>query len=151
MAVRGTLDDQLAALGICVESLHARGLRRYEVAGELQVAEVGLEARGLGMFLRVRGHRDFEVPDGLETGHEVRGIREAVGPGQYGLTVARVAAITYGKQPDEPSLVISGIGRAEAMAYRDARGQAMTDQDWSEVERRLRRAYQSLKALVGAD
>jgi hypothetical protein len=74
--------------------------------------------------------------------------REAVGPDQYGLTVARVAAITYGKQPDEPSLVISGIGRAEAMAYRDARGQAMTDQDWSEIECRLRRAYQSLKAAV---
>ena len=74
--------------------------------------------------------------------------REAVGPEQYGLTVARVAAITYGKQPNEASLVISGIGRAEAMAYRDARGQAMTDHDWSEIECRLRRAYQSLKAAV---
>ena len=76
--------------------------------------------------------------------------REAVGPGQYGVTVARVAAIIYGKQPDDPSLLISGIGRAEAMAYRDARGQAMTDQDWSEIECRLRRAYQSLKAVVWA-
>ena len=75
--------------------------------------------------------------------------REAVGPEQYGRTVARVAAITYGKQPDEASLVISGIGRAEAMAYRDVRGQAMSDQDWSEIECRLRRAYQSLKAAVG--
>jgi hypothetical protein len=77
--------------------------------------------------------------------------REAADPAQYGLTVARVAAITYGKQPGKPSLVISGIGRAEAMAYRDARSQAMTDHDWSEIERRLRRAYQSLKAAVGAD
>jgi hypothetical protein len=75
--------------------------------------------------------------------------REAVGPEQYGRTVARVAAITYGKQPDEASLVISGIGRAEAMAYRDVRGQAMSDQDWSEIECRLRRAYQSLRAAVG--
>ena len=74
--------------------------------------------------------------------------REAVGPELYGVTVARVAAITYGKQPDEPSLLISGIGRAEAMAYRDARGQAMTDRDWSEIECRLRRAYESLKAAV---
>ena len=74
--------------------------------------------------------------------------REAVGPDQYGLTVARVAAITYGKRADEPSLVISGIGRAEAMAYRDARGQAVTDQDWTEIECRLRRAYQSLKGAV---
>ena len=37
-----------------------------------------------------------------------------------------------------------------AMAYRDARGQAMTDLDWSEIECRLRRAYRSLKAAVGA-
>jgi hypothetical protein len=74
--------------------------------------------------------------------------REAVAPGQYGVTVARVAAITYGKRADEPSMLISGIGRAEAMAYRDARGQAMTDPDWSEIECRLRRAYRSLKAAV---
>jgi hypothetical protein len=71
--------------------------------------------------------------------------REAVGPEQYGITVARVAAITYGKPADDPSLSMSG---AEAMAYRDARGQVMTDPDWSEIERRLRRAYRSLKAAV---
>jgi hypothetical protein len=74
--------------------------------------------------------------------------REAVAPEHYGMTVARVAAITYGKRPDDPSLLTSGIGRAEAMAYRDARGQAMTDPDWSEIESRLRRAYRSLKAAV---
>lgn len=76
--------------------------------------------------------------------------REAVGPGQYGVTIARVAAIIYGKRIDDPSLLVSGIGRAEAMAYRDERGQAMTDPDWSEVECRLRRAYRSLKAAVAA-
>ena len=74
--------------------------------------------------------------------------REAVAPRQYGVTVARVAAIIYGKPADDPSLLISGIGRAEAMAYRDARGLSMTDPDWSEIECRLRRAYQSLKAAV---
>jgi hypothetical protein len=74
--------------------------------------------------------------------------REAVGPEQYGVTVAHVAAITYGKPADDPSLLISGIGRAEAMAYRDARGQAMTDPDWSVIECRLRRAYRSLKVAV---
>jgi hypothetical protein len=76
--------------------------------------------------------------------------REAVSPEQYGVTVAGVAAITYGKRPDEPSLLISGFGRADAMAYRDARAQAMTDQDWTEIECRLRRAYRSLKAAVTA-
>jgi hypothetical protein len=35
---------------------------------------------------------------------------------------------------------MSGVGRAEVMAYRDARGQELTDPDWSEIERRLRRA-----------
>ena len=63
---------------------------------------------------------------------------------------AVLAAVTYSKPADDPSLLISGIGRAEAMAYRDARGQAMTDLDWSEIECRLRRAYRSLKAAVGA-
>ena len=77
-----------------------------------------------------------------------RARREAVRPGKYGVTVARVAAITYGKPVDDPSLLLSGIGRAEAMAYRDARGQAMTDPDWSEIECRLRRAYRSLQAAV---
>jgi len=77
--------------------------------------------------------------------------REALDPGQYGVTIARVAAITYGKPADHPSLLISGIGRAEAMAYRDARGQAMTDADWSEIECRLRRAYRSLQAAVAAN
>lgn len=95
------------------------------------------------------------TPGGFDAGAAARleldwwqARREAVAPGQYGMTVARVAAITYGKPVDDPSLLISGIGRAEAMAYRDARGQAMTDADWSEIECRLRRAYQSLKAAV---
>ena len=74
--------------------------------------------------------------------------REAVDPEQYGVIVARVAAVTYGKPVDDPSLLMSGIGRADAMAYRDALGQAMTDPDWSEIECRLRRAYSSLKAAV---
>jgi hypothetical protein len=77
--------------------------------------------------------------------------REAVWPAQYGMTVARVAAITYGKRPDDSSLVMSGVGRAEAMAYRDARGQAMSDPDWSKIECRLQLAYRSLKAAVATD
>jgi len=74
--------------------------------------------------------------------------REAVGPDQYGVTVARVSAIVYGKPAEDPSLLTAGIGRADAMAYRDEIGEAMTDPDWSEVECRLRRAYWSLKAAV---
>jgi hypothetical protein len=32
--------------------------------------------------------------------------------------MARVAAVTYGKLADDPSLLISGIGRADAMTNR---------------------------------
>jgi hypothetical protein len=74
--------------------------------------------------------------------------REAFSPRSYGLTVAEVAAITYGKRPDNPALRQSGIERAEAMAYRDTRGKIMTEADWSEIERQLLGAYRLLKAGV---
>lgn len=75
--------------------------------------------------------------------------REAVGPRDYGLTVARVAALTYGKSPDDVGVKQFGIARAEAMAFRDARGEAIADADWTAIEAQLRRAYTSLKASVG--
>jgi hypothetical protein len=74
--------------------------------------------------------------------------RENVGPHDYGRTVAEVAALTYGKSRDDPTMLESGIVRAEAMAYRDARGGAMPEADWSEIEMRLLRAYRLLKASV---
>jgi hypothetical protein len=52
------------------------------------------------------------------------------------------------ERPIDPVLRESGIARAEAMAYRDARGRAMTLEDWSAIEARLLRAYQLLKAAV---
>jgi hypothetical protein len=74
--------------------------------------------------------------------------REAVGPRDYGRIIAAVAALTYGKSPDEPDMAASGVARAEAMAYRDARREAMTDGDWAEIEAQLLRAYQLLKTGV---
>jgi hypothetical protein len=74
--------------------------------------------------------------------------REAVAPRDYGVTVAQVAALTYGKSADDPMLRDSGIARAEAMADRDARGQAIAEADWSGIEAQLRRAYQLLKAGI---
>ena len=76
--------------------------------------------------------------------------REAFSPRSYGLTVAEVAAMTYGKRPDDPMLRQSGIERAEAMGYRDARGRTMTDENWSEIERQLLDAYRLLKTGVVA-
>jgi hypothetical protein len=75
--------------------------------------------------------------------------REAVGPRDYGVTIAAVAALTYGKAADNPNIVQFGMGRAEAMAYRDARGERISDDDWSEIEAQLRSAYQPLKAGIG--
>jgi hypothetical protein len=75
--------------------------------------------------------------------------REKVGPQRYGLTVAEVAALTYGKNKDDPVLRESGVARAEAMAHRDARGSAMTAEDWSSIEMQLLQAYRLLKAAVG--
>jgi len=99
------------------------------------------------------------VPGGFDAAEAARleldwwqARREAAGPEQYGVTVAGVSAIVYGRPADDPSLLTAGIGRAEAMAYRDGLGEAMTDADWTEIECRLRRAYWSLKAaVVGGD
>jgi hypothetical protein len=75
--------------------------------------------------------------------------REAVGPRDYGVTIAQVAALTYGKRQGDPALLAFGIGRAEAMSYRDARGQAITEEDWLKIEAQLRDAYQQLKMGIG--
>ena len=75
--------------------------------------------------------------------------RESVGPQDYGVTIGQVAALTYGKPQDKPALRAFGIERAEAMAYRDAHGQAIMEADWSTIETRLRDAYRQLKAAIG--
>jgi hypothetical protein len=74
--------------------------------------------------------------------------REAQPPRVYGVSVAEVAAPTYGKAADDPALLAFGMGRAEAMAYRDARGQTITAQDWTNIETRLRAAYEQLRAAI---
>jgi hypothetical protein len=74
--------------------------------------------------------------------------RETVAPRDFGRTVAAVAALTYGKPVDQPDLIAFGIMRAEAMAYRDAHGEAITDADWMEIEQQLRGAYQRLRAGI---
>ncbi|WP_426609053.1 hypothetical protein [Bradyrhizobium sp. McL0616] len=72
--------------------------------------------------------------------------REAAAPRDYGLTIARVAALTHGKSPDEAGIKQFGIVRAEAMAFRDARAEAITEADWIRIESQLAEAYRSLKA-----
>jgi hypothetical protein len=95
------------------------------------------------------------VPGGFDVAEAARleldwwqARREAVGSGQYGVMVRPCRRGHLWQAGGRPSLLISGIGRADAMAHRDALGQAMPDPDGSEIECRLRRADWSLKATV---
>jgi hypothetical protein len=103
-------------------------------------------------------YRDFAraAPVAFDVGEAARleldwwqARREAVGPQDYGLTIGRVAALTYGKSADEAGVRHFGIARAEAMAFRDARGEAITQADWVRIEGQLCDAYRSLKASLG--
>ena len=72
--------------------------------------------------------------------------REAVTPEQYGPIIARVATLVYGV--DGQDLRQSGVVRAQAMAYRDARNANMTETDWSAIADRLELAYGLLKKAL---
>ena len=117
----------------------AEAAKAFQPTRSRQVASAALPAL-VSYYRRLEsaapGGFDVEAAAGLELDWWQARLEKA-GPQDYGVTIARVAAITYGKRPDDPALSVSGIRRAEAMAHRDARGQAMTDPDWSEIERRL--------------
>ena len=72
--------------------------------------------------------------------------REAVSPEQYGLIIARVATLVYGV--DGEDMRRSGVVRAQAMAYRDARDANMTEADWSVIADRLELGYRLLKKAL---
>ena len=69
--------------------------------------------------------------------------REKAAPQAYGRTIAETAAMIYGVE--NPLVAQSGLLRAEAMAFRDARDSKMTDGDWSSVSGQLSAAYGKLK------
>jgi hypothetical protein len=73
--------------------------------------------------------------------------REQVRPETYGLTIARVTSLVYGVVDDEDVRAF-GVTRAQAMEFRDARGQRITDADWTAIEQQLLSAYQRLKRAV---
>lgn len=72
--------------------------------------------------------------------------REQAKPDAYGLTIARVASLLYGVDDDDVRAF--GVLRAQAMEFRDARGDNITEADWTEIEQQLRAAYQHLKRAV---
>lgn len=69
--------------------------------------------------------------------------REKVPPADYGRTIAETTAMVYGA--DNAAIAESGVLRAEAMAYRDARSGKMTDNDWRNITGQLTTAYGKLK------
>jgi len=73
--------------------------------------------------------------------------REQVRPETYGLTIARVTSLVYGIDDDEDVRAF-GIMRAQAMEFRDARGQRITEAEWTAIEQQLLSAYQHLKRAV---
>jgi hypothetical protein len=73
--------------------------------------------------------------------------RENVPPADYGKTIAETTALIYGAE--NPAVSASGVLRAEAMAYRDARSGKMTDSDWRAISGQLTTAYGKLKEGIG--
>jgi hypothetical protein len=69
-----------------------------------------------------------------------------VPPEVYGKTIAATLAMLYGRTDE--LMLQSGIERAQAMAFRDRHHNDMTDADWSEIERRLFKAYSKLRRSV---
>lgn len=69
--------------------------------------------------------------------------REKVAPGDFGKTIAATASLLYGAE--NQAVTESGLLRAEAMAYRDARSGRMTDSDWRAISGQLAAAYGKLK------
>ena len=92
--------------------------------------------------------REFDVQEAARL--ELQWWRERrlnLSAADYGKTIARLTALTYGVPED--SVLPTAVMRAEAMAYRDARrGGKMTGSDWDEVTRQLTLAYVSLKTSV---
>ena len=72
--------------------------------------------------------------------------RQKVPTQDYARTIAKLGSIIYGI-PENDTLPASLI-RAEAMAYRDARWDRMTETDWNELTRQLRAAYADLHAKL---
>jgi hypothetical protein len=72
--------------------------------------------------------------------------REDITPKTYGAMIALVSTLLYGH--DSEKLREAGILRAEAMAFRDARGEAITDTEWSTIESILTKSYKILKREV---
>lgn len=72
--------------------------------------------------------------------------RENAGPEEYARPMAACAAVLYGVFNDD--IRQSAEIRARMMAWRDARGGAMTGDDWRHIEEELRRATRHLRAGV---
>jgi hypothetical protein len=126
----------------------ARAARSFQPSTSRAEAEAALPA--LVSYFRVLSDAmpaPIEIEDAART--ELawwQARREAVTPEQYGLIIARVATLVYGV--DGEDLRRSGVVRAQAMAYRDAREANMSEADWSFIADQLELAYRLLKKAL---
>jgi hypothetical protein len=72
--------------------------------------------------------------------------REAIGPEEYGLVIARVMSLIYGV--DDAKIRQAGVLRAKAMAYHDAKRGSVSEADWSEINDQLKASYGLLKQAL---
>jgi len=128
-------------------SLHAARAARYFRANADDPRCVPALVKYYTIIQRSLG-REFDVQEAARL--ELQWWRERrlnLSAADYGKTIARLTALTYGVPED--SVLPTAVMRAEAMAYRDARrGGKMTGSDWDEVTRQLTLAYVSLKTSV---
>jgi len=127
----------------------ARSARLFQPSTSRAGAEVALPSLVTYFSILSAGTRAaFDIDDAART--ELawwQARREAVPPEDYGAIIARVAALVYGIEGDD--VLQAGRARAQAMAYRDRRGNDISEADWVAIEEQLRTAYGLLKrALV---
>jgi hypothetical protein len=123
----------------------ARAAKAFQPSTSRAEAEAALPfLNSYFSILSEAAKRPIEVADAART--ELawwQARREAVPPEQYGAIIARVATLVYGI--DSEDVRRFGALRAQAMGYRDAQDQTITEADWVLITKRLELAYGLLK------
>jgi hypothetical protein len=126
----------------------ARAARRFQSSKSREGAQRAL--RPLSSYFRTlstASPNSFSPEDAAHTELEWwQARREAVAPEEYGLTIARVAGMLYGK--DNVLLKKAGIARAQAMTFRDRLKAKVTEEDWEIINRDLATSYSLLKRAI---
>lgn len=123
----------------------AHAARLFQPTGSRAEAGIALPPLEVYFTLLRKGARtNFDPEKAAELELEWwQARREKAAPNDYGKTIAATASLLYGAE--NQAVTESGLLRAEAMAYRDARNGKMTAGDWRTVSGQLTAAYGKLK------